>query len=81
MFHYSGHGSQVEDLDGDEVDGNDECIMPVDYKTKGVILDDEINDTIVRPLPRGATLHATFDSCHSGTILDLPYVFNIAKYV
>ncbi|KIZ07639.1 Metacaspase-2 [Monoraphidium neglectum] len=25
------------------------------------------------PLPHGVVLHAIFDSCHSGTIMDLPY--------
>ncbi|KAL0384461.1 UNVERIFIED_CONTAM: Metacaspase-1 [Sesamum radiatum] len=57
VFHYSGHGSQVVDRDGDELDGYDECLLPVDYETEGRILDDELNATIVRPLPAGATLH------------------------
>ncbi|KAF8377318.1 hypothetical protein HHK36_030693 [Tetracentron sinense] len=39
-----------------------------------MILDDEINATIVRPLPKGVKLHAIIDACHSGTILDLPYL-------
>ncbi|KAL0384463.1 UNVERIFIED_CONTAM: Metacaspase-2 [Sesamum radiatum] len=58
----------------DEVDGYDEMLWPVDHKTEGTILDDEINATIVRPLPQGARLHAIVDACHSGTILDLPFV-------
>ena len=41
---------------------------------KGMIVDDEINETIVRPLPEGAMLHAIIDACYSGTILDLPFV-------
>ncbi|KMZ68379.1 Metacaspase 9 [Zostera marina] len=74
VFHYSGHGSQEEDIDGDEIDGYDETICPLDYKTNGMIIDDEINYTIVRPLPRGVKLHAIIDACHSGTVLDLPYL-------
>ena len=35
FFHYSGHGSQTYDSDGDEVDGNDETICPVDYDSAG----------------------------------------------
>lgn len=31
---------------------------------------------MVRPLPRGARLTCIFDSCHSGTALDLPYVYS-----
>lgn len=74
VFHYSGHGSRVRDHDGDEIDGHDESLCPVDYETEGKILDDEINATIVRPLPRGATLHAIIDTCFSGTFLDLPFM-------
>lgn len=36
----SGHGGQTKDLDGDEADGYDEVIYPVDYKTNGHIVDD-----------------------------------------
>ncbi|KAG5000527.1 hypothetical protein JHK87_021599 [Glycine soja] len=74
VFHFSGHGSQEEDTNMDEVDGYDEAICPVDYEHEGKILDDEINATIVRPLPRGAKLHALVDTCFSGTILDLPFM-------
>jgi hypothetical protein len=31
---------------------------------------------IVRPLPKGCRLTALFDSCHSGTVLDLPFVYS-----
>jgi len=58
----------------DEVDGYDEAICPVDYEHEGKIVDDEINATIVRPLPRGAKLHALVDTCFSGTVLDLPFM-------
>ncbi|GFP98706.1 metacaspase-3 [Phtheirospermum japonicum] len=79
VFHYSGHASQVRDRDGDELDGFDESLLPVDYETEGRILDDEINATIVRPLPRGATLHSIVDTCFSGTFLDLPNVCRINR--
>jgi hypothetical protein len=78
FFHYSGHGEQVPDkkiIDGDEVDGLDEVILPLDFKTKGYIVDDELHDLLVRPLQKGVRLTAVFDSCHSGTALDLPYIF------
>jgi hypothetical protein len=39
-----------------------------------MIVDDEINETIVRPLPQGVTLHAIIDACYSQTMLDLPFV-------
>merc|ERR1712013_281397 len=76
FFHYSGHGSQSTDYDGDEVDGSDETICPVDYKDAGEIVDDEMNALLVQHLPRGARLTAIFDSCHSATALDLPFVYD-----
>nr|DAD47611.1 TPA_asm: hypothetical protein HUJ06_017548 [Nelumbo nucifera] len=74
VFHYSGHGSQQRNYNGDEVDGYDETLCPLDFETQGMIVDDEINATIVRPLPRGVKLHAIIDACHSGTVLDLPFL-------
>ncbi|XP_042492261.1 metacaspase-3-like isoform X2 [Macadamia integrifolia] len=79
VFHYSGHGSQQPNLNGDEIDGYDETLCPLDYQTAGMIIDDEINAAIVKPLPRGATLHAIIDACHSGTVLDLPFVCKINR--
>ena len=76
FLHYSGHGSQKEDTDSDEVDGYDETIVPVDAKSSGQIVDDEMNAILVRQLPRGARLTAIFDSCHSATALDLPYIYD-----
>ncbi|KAJ6794524.1 putative metacaspase-1 [Iris pallida] len=79
VFHFSGHGSQKVDGGGDrdEVDGLDETLCPLDYEANGMILDDEINEALVRPIPRGAKLHALIDACHSGTMLDLPYLCRI----
>ncbi|KAK8967459.1 Metacaspase-1 [Platanthera guangdongensis] len=74
VFHFSGHGSQKLDASGDELDGYAETLCPVDYEEKGVILDDELNAALVRPLRTGTKLHAFIDACHSGTVLDLPYL-------
>ncbi|KAG8368670.1 hypothetical protein BUALT_Bualt15G0069900 [Buddleja alternifolia] len=79
VFHYSGHGSQQLDFNRDEVDGYDETLWPVDHQSAGTVLDDEINATTVKPLPRGAKLHAIIDACHSGTILDLPFVCRMKR--
>ncbi|KAF8377321.1 hypothetical protein HHK36_030696 [Tetracentron sinense] len=79
VFHYSGHGIQKRNLTGDELDGYDESLCPLDYETEGVILDDEINETIVQPLPQGVQLHAIIDASHSGTTLDLPFVYKINR--
>jgi len=76
FFHYSGHGGQTKDLDGDEIDGLDEVIFPVDFQKSGHILDDEMHNIMVKPLPPGCRLTALFDACHSGTVLDLPYAYS-----
>lgn len=77
FLHFSGHGGQAVDTDGDEVDGYDETILPLDYKTAGQIVDDDLNIILVKPLPPGVKLTVLFDSCHSGTALDLPYIYNV----
>lgn len=76
FLHYSGHGGQVEDQDGDEEDGYDEVIYPVDYETAGHIVDDQLHHVVVKPLQAGVRLTAIFDSCHSGSVLDLPYIYS-----
>lgn len=79
VFHFSGIGAQVADDDGDEADGYDEAICPLDAFQSGPILDDEINETIVRPLVHGARLHAVVDACYSATVLDLPYQCRMSR--
>ncbi|KAI9717242.1 MAG: Ca(2+)-dependent cysteine protease [Chrysothrix sp. TS-e1954] len=76
FFHYSGHGGQTKDLDGDEEDGYDEVIYPVDFRQVGHVVDDEMHDLLVKPLQPGVRLTAIFDSCHSGSALDLPYIYS-----
>ncbi|KUI73678.1 Metacaspase-1 [Cytospora mali] len=76
FFHYSGHGGQTKDLDGDEEDGYDEVIYPVDFKQRGHIVDDEIHAILVKPLQPGVRLTSIFDSCHSGSVMDLPYLYS-----
>ena len=75
FFHYSGHGGRVRDEDGDEEDGYDETLIPVDYQSSGQITDDIVYSELVGRMPEGSTLTCLMDCCHSGSILDLPYMF------
>ncbi|KAJ1551592.1 Ca(2+)-dependent cysteine protease [Nowakowskiella sp. JEL0078] len=75
FLHFSGHGATVKDSDGDEDDGLDSTIVPLDYQSAGQITDDEIHGLIAKPLPAGCRLMSIFDCCHSGSILDLPYTY------
>ena len=74
FFLYSGHGTHTIDLNKDELDGQDELIFPIDAKTiNDCISDDELNKIIQNNLKPGVKLFALFDSCFSGTVLDLKY--------
>jgi hypothetical protein len=68
--HFSGHGSQVRDLNGDEADGLDEVILPSNFETAGVIADDWLAQWSLSCNPR-TRLVVVFDCCHSGSALDL----------
>ena len=73
---FSGHGTCTADLNGDETDGRDEVILPIDaVSIQTCILDDELNKIIRNTLKPGAKLIALFDSCFSGTVLDLRYTY------
>lgn len=73
FFSYSGHGSQERDPNGDEDDGMNETICPLDFKSQGMIADDDLNRMLVNPIQKGVKLHAVVDACHSGSVMDLPY--------
>ncbi len=70
LFHFSGHGSQVQDRDGDELDdGMDEilCLHDMDFRNPdSYLVDDDFNNIIDR-LPKGVNLTICIDACHSGT--------------
>lgn len=78
-LHFSAHGQPVEDLNGDEEDGWDESIVPIDaYKIykKGAYegqkhLTDDLLNKYVKKLrekigPTGS-LYVVIDACHAGT--------------
>ncbi|MBK6543913.1 MAG: caspase family protein [Saprospiraceae bacterium] len=78
-FHFSGHGQQKPDLNGDEVDGYDECIVPFDspkkykpgiYEGENLITDDELHalfQSVRKQLTSSGQLIVALDACHSGT--------------
>ena len=72
FFLYSGHGSYTIDRNGDELDGRDELIISCDLQG---IIDDELKSIIQTYLKKDVTLFAMFDSCFSGSVLDLKYQF------
>ncbi len=78
-IHFSMHGQPFEDLNGDEEDGWDEALIPVDAQmqySKGVyegdnhLLDDELEayfDKLRSKIGPTGQLYVVLDACHSGT--------------
>ena len=76
--HFSGHGQQVVDTDGDEEDGLDEAFVPIDagrkyvkgvYEGENHILDDELNLWLAElkgAVGRAGRVMFVMDACHSG---------------
>lgn len=88
FFSYSGHGGYelcerqrkaraargIVDREPGETDGRDETLVPYDYRVKGEVVDDELRSAIIAAKLRPhQQLVALFDSCHSGSGLDLAY--------
>lgn len=79
FFQFSGHGQQVRDDNGDEIDGYDEAIVPYDspmtfvkneYEGDKLIRDDALADLfreLRQKLGKTGHLLVLMDACHSGT--------------
>lgn len=78
VIHYSGHGQQIFDNNGEEIDDLDEAIVPYDalvrytsnYKGENHIRDDELGNIIANfrnALGKDGQLLILLDSCHSGS--------------
>jgi metacaspase-1 len=78
---YSGHGTYVQDHNSDEqvnagdLIGYDEALVPIDYESSGMVTDDILYDKFIKRLPKNITLVSLIDACHSGSALDLPYIY------
>jgi len=60
---FSGHGTNVKDVSGDEEDRRDEALCLYDK----LLIDDQLRE-ILGKLAKGAHLTFISDSCHSGTV-------------
>lgn len=75
-IHYSGHGSQTPDLNGDERSGKDQTWVSYGARTyttsKDInnydVLDDEINSWLAAIYAKTAQVIFVSDSCHSATV-------------
>jgi hypothetical protein len=79
FLHYSGHGSYVKDKNNEELDGKDECLVPLDYKQSGMIIDDDIKKMIYPFVKKNTNFIGLIDACHSSTMLDLKYSFEVKQ--
>lgn len=65
-FHFSGHGSNVPDQDGDEADERDEIFCPTDLDWNDPLRDDWMRE-LLAGIPDGVNFTFVADCCHSGT--------------
>lgn len=72
---FSGHGSYMKN--DDEVDGQSESICPVDYLRFGQIHDYWIKEYIIDKLPCDSKMFLLIDACHSGTVCNLSFQYDI----
>ena len=67
---YSGHGTQMPDLNGDEMGGDtpayDEALVPFDHLSNGYVIDDDLAE-ICNAISDTVNVTFFFDCCHSGT--------------
>jgi hypothetical protein len=69
VYHHSSHGTQIQDVNGDESDGLDEVLCTYDFDWAGTyIVDDELRELFSK-IKKGITLDVILDSCHSGTAI------------
>jgi hypothetical protein len=66
FLHYSGHGSNVPDRDGDEADRRDEILCPTDLDWDDPLRDDWLRTTF-DGVKAGVSFTVIMDCCHSGT--------------
>jgi hypothetical protein len=78
VLHYSGHGSQLPDTTprDESDDGSDETIFLAD---RTQMRDDELNALLGAAAARGVRLRCFFDSCHSGSVVDLQYSYSASR--
>lgn len=77
FLHFSGH-TVVAPADADDVDGEDEALVPSDFAESGVIKGDFLYRVCLRTLPAGVSLVAVMDGCHGGVPMDLAYTFRLS---
>ena len=66
LLHYSGHGLNVPDDNGDEADHRDEILCPTNLDWNDPLRDDWLRTTLNK-LRAGVSLTVIMDCCHSGT--------------
>ncbi len=78
FIHFSLHGQPFEDTDGDEIDGWDESLIPIDakqefsnnYKGENHLIDDKLSvlvDKISNKIGTEGIVYVVLDACHAGS--------------
>jgi len=73
---FTGHGCRVLDSPIDETaESYDEALIPADYQESGIIRDTLFFKTLLAPMKKGVTVTCIIDCCHTGVMIDLPYLW------
>lgn len=77
FIYFTGHGTQIKDINNEEIDGKDEVFIPVNHKNN------LISDDLVKELLKNTKAYTTliFDTCNSGTMADLKYNYTLKPNV
>ncbi|KAF2247387.1 peptidase C14 [Trematosphaeria pertusa] len=75
FLHYSGHGGQIRDVDGNRTTGLDDSIVPVDFEERGQLSSTLLHEHLVTRMAPNCTLFILMDCCHSGSAVELPFVY------
>ncbi|MGB5853756.1 MAG: caspase family protein [Oceanisphaera sp.] len=67
VIQFAGHGTQIADESGDELDRLDDAWVPVDFEGGNFVIDDMLGELFARHRDRGVELVLFTDCCHSGT--------------
>ncbi len=75
FLHYSGHGGQVADASRHNTTGIVDSLVPVDFEQRGQLPSTLLHEHLVTRMAPDCTLFIILDCCHSGSAVELPYVY------
>jgi hypothetical protein len=79
FFHYSGHGGQLIDVNGNYKSIFENCIYPCKGKKLQIILDEEIRKELIEKIPKGSKGFIVMDSYSGDATIELEHTWQTAE--